>query len=93
MRHIHAYINAMFIIIVNNYIIILSCTLVYMYVSEPFKGNNLKLAASLDELEVAPTRLKVTEKTLDALIFHHLQCRYKEFVTPRITKAQCSPWM
>ena len=39
-----------------------------------FNGDNRKLAASLDELEVAPSCLKETEKTLDALIFHHLQC-------------------
>ena len=58
-----------------------------------FKGDTPKLAASLDELDVAPSRLKEAEKTLDALIFHHLQCRYKELATPRITKAQCSPWM
>ena len=49
-----------------------------------FEGNIPELAVSLDELEGVPAGLENTERCLDARILHQLQCRYKEFATPRM---------
>ena len=51
-----------------------------------FEGDIPKLTVSLDELEDVPAGLEDTESCLDARILHQLQCRYKEFATPKIVR-------
>ena len=51
-----------------------------------FEGDIPELEVSLDELEDVPAGLEDTERCLDARILHQLQCRYKEFATPRIVR-------
>ena len=51
-----------------------------------FEGDIPELEVSLDELEDVPAGLEDTERCLEARILHQLQCRYKEFTTPRIVR-------
>ena len=52
-----------------------------------FEGDFPELTTRLDELPAIPSVLEDTERYLDAIILRELQCRYREFATPRSVHA------